>query len=55
MKRVLLIVEFRAVAVFWTQADSTPIVTAKLAKIAILARMLFRASLLFFRNINFPL
>jgi len=55
MKRPLLFGKFPAVAVCWTQTYATPIVTAKLAKIAVLARMFSKVFLLFFRNINFPL
>jgi hypothetical protein len=38
---------------FRALADPAPVVTAKLAKIALLARILFKAFQLFFRHINF--
>jgi len=40
---------------FRTQADCAPVITAKLTKIALLARILVKAFLLFFRHINFAL
>jgi len=40
---------------FGVKAHSTPVVTAQLAVIAILAQMLFEAFVLFFRNINFAI
>jgi hypothetical protein len=44
-----------ALTFFRALADPAPIVTAKLTKIALLARILFKAFLLFFRHINFAL
>jgi hypothetical protein len=44
-----------ATAVFLAKTHSTPIVTAQLAGVAVPARMLFEAFILFFRNINFSL
>jgi hypothetical protein len=44
-----------AVGDFWAQTYPTPVVTATLAKITILARMLFETFLLVFRKINFSL
>jgi len=44
---------FLAVAVLWADTQSAPIVTAHLAEIAILARMLLGAFLLGFGNIDF--
>jgi len=38
-----------------TLAHPAPVVTAELTKITLLARMLFRAVLLFFRDIDFAL
>ena len=53
LKRRLFLGRCLAFAVFWDKTQSAPIVTARLAKIAILARMLFETFLLSFRNINF--
>jgi len=46
---------FPAFMVFWAKAHSAPVITAQLAKKAILALMLLEALMLFFRNINFSL
>jgi len=53
LRRRLFLGRCLAFAVFWDKTQSAPIVTARLAKIAILARMLFETFLLSFRNINF--
>ncbi|MBW1607603.1 MAG: hypothetical protein JRJ74_05840 [Deltaproteobacteria bacterium] len=49
----LLAGRFPVFAVFGANTQSAPIVTAHLAEIAILARMLFGAFLRYFGNINF--
>lgn len=46
---------FPAFMVFWAKAQSAPVITARLAKKAILTWMLLEAIMLFFRNINFSL
>jgi len=46
---------FQAFIVFRAKTHSAPVVTARLAKKAILAWMLLEALMLFFRNINFSL
>jgi len=46
---------FPAFIVFGAKTHSAPVVTAQLAKKAILAWMLLEALMLFFRNIYFPL
>jgi hypothetical protein len=51
----LLPTRFPTVMVFWAKTHSAPVVTARLAKKAILAWMLLKALMLFFRNINFSL
>jgi hypothetical protein len=51
----LFLISFHAFMVFGTKANSAPVVTAQLAKKAILAWMLLDVLRLFFRNINFPL
>jgi hypothetical protein len=49
LKRCLALTFFR------TQTHPAPIVTARLAKITLPARMLFKTFLLFFRDIDFAL
>jgi hypothetical protein len=51
----LFLISFQAFMVFGADTHSAPVVTAQLAKIAILARMLLVVLRLFFRNINFSL
>jgi hypothetical protein len=55
IERHLFLGRFLAVVGFWAKTHSAPVITAQLAKITILARMLFETFLLVIRNINFSL